>query len=155
MARPALLSILLASAATLAIASDDQTTCTVPSRFAASNGNEDDSPAINAAFAKCAHHGIVLFPKGTDYAVLTSISAKNLSNVEIRMGGNLHLPKNLTYVQEYYNTTVGSGNLYWFTFAGDQVHYIGTPNVTTGWINSYGQAWWYACDPLCTLSVLA
>lgn len=141
MARLALLSFLLTYAVTVASASDNQTTCTVPSKYAASNGTEDDSPAINAAFAKCAHDGVILFSEGTDYAVLTPITAK-LSNVEIRMGGNLHLPKNLTYVQEYYNTTVGSGNLYWFTFAGDQVHYIGTPNVTTGWINSYGQAWW-------------
>lgn len=37
-----------------------------------------------------------------------------------------------------------SGTLYWFTFAGPKVNYIGTSNVTTGWIYSYGQSWWDA-----------
>lgn len=36
------------------------------------------------------------------------------------------------------------GTLYWFQFSGASVNYIGTPNVTTGWIYSYGQQWWDA-----------
>jgi hypothetical protein len=32
--------------------------------------------------------------------------------------------------------------LYWITLAGPSIDYIGTDNVTNGWIDSYGQAWW-------------
>lgn len=122
-----------------------QKTCQVPSKYSSSNGTANDSPAITQAFAKCGNNGVIAFAEGVDYNVLTPISATNLSNVEIRMYGNLNLPRNVSYVRELYNaTTGGSGNLYWFEFAGSKVSYVSTPNVTTGWINSYGQAWWDA-----------
>lgn len=40
--------------------------------------------------------------------------------------------------------TTGNGTLAWFNFAGTNIQYIGTENVTNGWIYSYGQAWWDA-----------
>lgn len=119
-----------------------QRRCVVPS----SNGQADDSPAISAAFAQCAHNGIVTFSLGVDYNVFAPISATNLSNVKIEMHGNLHLPQNITYMQQIYNqsTTEEDDDLYWFKLAGPGLHYQGTPNVTTGWIYSYGQGWWDA-----------
>ena len=35
-------------------------------------------------------------------------------------------------------------NVFWLTFAGPNVNFVGTDNVTNGWIYSYGQAWWDA-----------
>ncbi|KAK4539971.1 hypothetical protein LTR36_009941 [Oleoguttula mirabilis] len=122
-------------------------TCQVASKYAASNGTADDSPAIAAAFAACANGGTVSFAVGVDYNALTPVIATNLSDVTIEMYGNIHLPQNVTYVQALFNDTTyatGASNLYWFAFAGPGIKYVGTPNVTTGWINSYGQAWWDA-----------
>jgi polygalacturonase len=63
------------------------------------------------------------------------------------MNGNLHLPQNITAVQEIVNGTGGtlySNGKYWFTFSGPCIDYIGSADVNNGWINSYGQAWWDA-----------
>jgi len=122
-------------------------TCKIPSKYASSNGTADDSPAIASAFAICANGGTIVFSEGVDYNVFTPISALNLSHATIEVYGNLHLPQNVTAVQALFNETTyasGSTNLYWFSFQGPGIKYVGTPNVTTGWINSYGQAWWDA-----------
>lgn len=113
---------------------------------ASSNGTADDSPAIAAAFEMCGTNGTVAFAEGVNYNVLTPLHASGLSEVTIQMFGNLLLPTNLTYVQALYNATIGDSgdNFYWLSFEGSQVRYIGTPNVTTGWIQSFGQAWWDA-----------
>jgi hypothetical protein len=61
------------------------------------------------------------------------------------MQGSLHLPQNVTAVQVLVNTSnilTYSITLYWISFAGPNIDYIGTDNVTNGWIDSYGQAWW-------------
>jgi len=122
-------------------------TCTIASQYAASNGTADDSPAIASAFAQCADGGTILFSEGVDYNVFSPVSATNLSNVKIQVYGNLHLPQNVTAMQELFNTTTaasGSSNLYWFTLQGPGISFEGTSNITTGWINSYGQGWWDA-----------
>jgi hypothetical protein len=121
--------------------------CTIASKYLASNGTADDSPAVASAFATCAEDSIIVFSEGVDYNILTPISATNLSNVEIKVEGNLHLPKNVTYIQNIVNTSNAltySTALYWFTFSGPSIHYAGIGNITTGWINSYGQNWWDA-----------
>ena len=120
--------------------------CTVLSKFAASNGKADDSPAITAAFENCGAGGIVTFSAGVDYNVFTPVSANQLNGVIIEMLGNLHLPQNITYMQQIYNqsTTPDDDNLYWFDLEGPGIHYMGTANITTGWIYSYGQQWWDA-----------
>jgi Glycosyl hydrolases family 28 len=120
-------------------------TCVVPSKYLSSNGTADDSPAIASALAKCSKDAVITFCEGVDYNILNPISAKNLSNVEIQMRGNFHLPKNITAVQNLVNTSNAltySTTLYWITLAGPSIDYIGTDNVTNGWIDSYGQAWW-------------
>lgn len=119
--------------------------CIVDSQYVSSNGTADDSPAIQQAFAKCSRDAVVVFKEGVDYNVFYPISAKNLSNVEIQMNGNLHLPQNITAIQALVNQSNAltySTRLYWFSFAGPQIDYIGTSNVSSGWIYSYGQAWW-------------
>jgi hypothetical protein len=83
-----------------ALASESRPTlCVIPSRYAASNGTADDSPAIKSAFARCARDSVIVFQENTDYNVFSPISAKNLSNVAIAVQGNLHLPQNISYVQ--------------------------------------------------------
>jgi polygalacturonase len=122
-----------------------QKTCVIPSSYASSNGTTDDSPAIAKAFAQCSKDAIVTFSAGVDYYVMTPITATNLSNVEIQMYGNLHLPQNISYVQNLVNQSgTYSSALYWFSFAGPGIDYLGTSNVSSGWIHSYGQAWWDA-----------
>ena len=116
-------------------------TCVVPS----SGGVSDDSAAIANVFARCSNNSIIKFSQGVDYNVFQPISATNLSNVEISMQGNLHLPQNVTAIQAIVNETTGSAqatNLYWFSFAGPKIDWVGTSNITNGWIYSYGQAWW-------------
>jgi hypothetical protein len=120
-------------------------TCTIASKYKVSGGTADDSPAITAAFAKCAKDATVVFEEGVDYNVLKPVSATNLSNVTIQMLGTLHLPTNITAIQALVNETTAATNasaLYWFTFSGPSINYLGSPDITNGWIESYGQAWW-------------
>lgn len=124
-----------------------QRVCVIPSIYALTNGTGDDSPAIAAAFKDCSSNAVIVFSEGTDYNVFNPITAVDLDNVGIQMQGNLHLPQNITYVQAIVN---GSGansyttTPYWFKLAGPYLDYTGSDNVTNGWINSYGQAWWDA-----------
>jgi len=120
-------------------------TCVVPSKYLASNGTADDSPAIISALAKFSKDAVITFCEGVNYNIFNPISAKDLSNVEIRMRGNLHRPQNITAVQKLVNISTAltySTTLYWFALAGTSIDYISTDNVTNGWIESYGQAWW-------------
>ncbi|KAH8762199.1 pectin lyase fold/virulence factor [Hyaloscypha sp. PMI_1271] len=120
-------------------------TCVVPSKYLASNGTADDSPAIISALAKCSKDAVIAFCEGLNYNIFNPTSAKDLSNVEIRMRGNLHLPQNITAVQKLVNISTAltySTTLYWIALAGPSIDYIRTNIVTNGWIESYGQAWW-------------
>jgi hypothetical protein len=118
----------------------------IRSNYISSNGTADDSDAIACAFATCSKDAVIEFEEGVDYNVFQPITATNLSNVGIHMRGNLHLPQNITAIQALVNATSNTyaGALYWFKFAGLDIDYISTNNVTSGWINSYGQAWWDA-----------
>jgi polygalacturonase len=61
---PLLLSLGLGASAVLAQNSTFGKTCTIPSKYAYSNGTEDDSPAIASAFAACSSGGTVVFSEG-------------------------------------------------------------------------------------------
>lgn len=135
-----LLSAGLGAATVLAQNSTAGRTCTIPSKYASSNGTEDDSPAIASAFAECAQGGTVVFSDGVDYNAFTPISAKNLSSVTIQMYGNLHLSQDIEATRKIISAS--SSTIYWFDFKGSDVHYIGGESIENGWINSYGQAWW-------------
>jgi hypothetical protein len=100
-----------------------------------------------ATLAVSSSDSVIIFSEGVDYNILTPIVATNLSNVAIQVQGNLHLPQNVTYIQNIVNASNAltySTSLYWFTFSGPSIDYIGTDSVTDGWIDSYGQAWWDA-----------
>lgn len=142
------------------LVSSETTTCVVPSNYESSNGVASDADAIAAAFAECSENAIIEFSEGVDYNVFEPVVAKNLSNVVISLKGNWNLPQNISHVQSLVNASGGS--LYWFNFKGTNIQFVGTPNVsrsrrlfprgvgltigkiTTGWIKSYGQAWWDA-----------
>lgn len=115
-------------------------TCVVPSNYDASNGTEDDSPAINSAFEKCGHGGTVVFEEGVSYSILKPIIASNLSDVTIQMHGNLHLSKDIEATREMVNSSTST--FYWFLFAGQGIHWDGPKNINNGWIFSGGQKWW-------------
>lgn len=114
--------------------------CVVPSKYQASNGMADDSAAVSQAFAQCATDSVIIFEEGVNYNIFQPITATNLSNVKIRMHGNLHLPQNITAVQNI----VSDGTSTWFTLEGPKVDWIGPEDVNNGWIDSYGQPWWDA-----------
>ncbi|KAK5230372.1 hypothetical protein LTR47_007788 [Exophiala xenobiotica] len=140
----------LASALNLHDHSKRANTCTILSKYKSSGGKADDSPVIASAFAKCSQDATIVFSEGVDYNVLQPLVATNLSNVVIQMQGNLHLPRNITAIQALVNKTTAATNgsaLYWFTLGGESVEYVGTQNVTNGWIDSYGQSWWNANPP--------
>ena len=40
--------------------------CTIASSYASSNDTEDDSPAVQAAFAQCARDSVIVFSDGVD-----------------------------------------------------------------------------------------
>lgn len=107
--------------------------CVIPSKYLSSNASADDSPAVAAALAKCSSNSVIIFSEGVDYNIFTPISATNLSNVAIQMQGNLHLPQNVTAVQNLVNSSNAltySTALYWFTFAGPLIDYVGTSNLS-------------------------
>jgi Glycosyl hydrolases family 28 len=106
------------------------------------NVNSDDSPAFESALERCSSNAIVQFSAGVNYNIWTPIKAK-LSNVEIRVDGNLSLPKRIDEVQRI----VQDGEKTWFAFTGSKVHWIGSQNPQTGWINSWGQQWYDANPP--------
>jgi polygalacturonase len=117
--------------------------CVIP----ASNSTSDDSATVNSVFSQCATDSVIVFKEGVNYNIFKPISATNLSNVEIQMKGNLHLPQSIAEVQRIVNGTnrpLYSNGQYWFTFSGPRIDYTGSSNVNNGWINSYGQAWWDA-----------
>lgn len=118
-------------------------TCVIPSQYQSSQGTADDTPAIARAFAQCATDATIIFQHGVDYNLFSPLSATNLSNVEIRMHGNLHLPQDIPTVQ----AIVKNGTTTWITLKGPRVDWTGSPDLTTSWINSYGQAWWDANPP--------
>jgi len=120
------------------------TQCVIPSKWNCSNGTACDSPAIQETFARCSKDSEIIFSEGVDYNVCTPISQTNLSNVVVRHLGNLHIPQDIPYVQ---NQVANNSGNYWWTLKGNDVSWIGTPNVSSG-----GSA--MRCDPgLCCLCV--
>lgn len=103
------------------------TTCVVSSNYESSNGTASDADAIAAAFAECSENATIEFSEGVDYNVFEPVTATNLSNVVISLKGNWNLPQNISYVQSLVNSS--GGTLYWFSFEGTNIHFVGTPNV--------------------------
>lgn len=137
-----LLSLGLAAIACASPSAPRNKQCIIPRSSGLPTGTTNDSPAVASAFASCSKDAVITFQQGAEYNIFSPISATNLSNVEIQILGNLNLPQNITAVQTLVNAS--GGTLYWFKFSGPNIDFVGTGNVSAGWINSYGQAWWDA-----------
>lgn len=120
--------LVLALLAKATLASDVTTTCVVPSNYESSNGVASDADAIAAAFAECSENAMIEFSEGVDYNVFEPVVATNLSNVVISLKGNWNLPQNISYIQSLVDASGGS--LYWFSFKGTNIQFVGTPNVS-------------------------
>lgn len=77
-----------------------------------------------------------------NYNVFTPILADNLTDVNIQVLGNLHLPQDIESTRKL--ILASSQTIYWFNFRGSNIHYTGSIDPNHGWINSYGQQWWDA-----------
>ncbi|KAJ1568055.1 hypothetical protein HK405_003790 [Cladochytrium tenue] len=69
-------------------------TCT-PTSYASSS--KDDSPAINAAIKSCGAGGVIKFPAGVQYSVLSQITLTGCSACDLQIEGTLKASDNLTY----------------------------------------------------------
>ena len=88
-------ALLVSSSLLHARATSRSRTCVVKP----SNGTSDDSVAAAAAFADCSNDAVIIFSPSVEYNIYSPLIATNLSNVEISVQGNLHLPQSLTAVQ--------------------------------------------------------
>jgi hypothetical protein len=63
--------------------------------------NADDSPALIAALSNASYttDATILFSEGVDYNIWTPINFPELTNVLIKLDGNMSIPKNVTAVQ--------------------------------------------------------
>jgi polygalacturonase len=123
---------------TAVVAQSRTKTCTI----ASSNGRSDDSPSVTNALKSCSSNAIIEFQSGVTYNIWTPVSAK-LTNVEIRVNGNLQLPNSIKQVQ----SIVNGGSSRWFSFSGSKVDWIGSKDPKWGWIDSFGQQWYDANPP--------
>ncbi|PPQ63463.1 hypothetical protein CVT24_004995 [Panaeolus cyanescens] len=115
--------------------------CTVP---ASGDGITDDSPAILKAFTDCQKDSIITFT-AANYSAFTPISLTDLSNVTVRLNGNLLLPNNMTRVQQAINITQNQASTYatpWFYIQGTDVQILGSDEFEWGQFHGFGQQWW-------------
>lgn len=103
------LCTLALTSALLPRASSRSNTCVVSSKYKSSGGKANDAPAFEAALKKCATDSNIIL-NATDYNILTPISATKLSNVGIRVQGNLHMPRDRAVVQKIVNDTTAATN---------------------------------------------
>ncbi|KAI0800508.1 pectin lyase fold/virulence factor [Fomes fomentarius] len=106
---------------------------------------QDDTPALTTALAtgNFSKNATILFAKGTTYNIFTPIKFPPLTNVEVRIEGNLSYPEDIPTIQKI----VGSSNFpgSWFTFnGGNNVTLRGSADPDWGWVDGHGQAWWDA-----------
>lgn len=118
---------LAASGLLLSGAASALQTCIVPTMCTCSGSEMSDAAVLSDVFARCSQDSIIEFAEGVDYNVFSPLVATNLSNVVISLKGNWNLPQNVSAVQEL--VAAANGSLTWFTFAGNNVSIIGTPNV--------------------------
>ncbi|CAN6642770.1 hypothetical protein TRVA0_019S01662 [Trichomonascus vanleenenianus] len=111
----------------------------------------DDTPFIQRALTQCGNDSVIEFQEGITYNVWTPARFENLSNVEIRIHGNLTLPTNMTYIQDVVGGTANGQDAslsgYWFVLSGDNIRFQGNPKDEWGWIECYGQQWWNLMTP--------
>lgn len=105
-------------------------------------GGGDDTPAFHAAVQECGSGGVIEFSEGVDYNFLTPVAATGMKNAELKFLGNMHLPSNITYVQETVAATGAADWIFWYDFQGSDITITGNRNATQGWFNGHGQEWY-------------
>ncbi|KAE9391768.1 pectin lyase-like protein [Gymnopus androsaceus JB14] len=110
----------------------------------ASGQGQDDTPALTAVLANFSSNSTILFQKGITYNIFTPIKFPVLTNVEVRIEGNLTYPTNITAIQGVYTLfCFYSRRTDWFTFTGGtNVTLRGSTDPEWGWVDAHGQAWW-------------
>ncbi|KAJ7729082.1 pectin lyase fold/virulence factor [Mycena maculata] len=104
---------------------------------------EDDTPGLLALVSNHASNATIMFNKGVTYNIFIAIKFPVLTNVEIRIEGNLTYPTNITAIQDVVGSSSFPGS--WFTFSGgDNVTLRGSTDPHWGWVDAHGQAWWDA-----------
>ncbi|KAJ7696742.1 pectin lyase fold/virulence factor [Mycena rosella] len=105
--------------------------------------NENDTPGLLALVTNHSTNATIMFSKGVTYNIFTAIKFPVLSNVEIRIEGNLTYPSDISEVQAVVGASSFPGS--WFTFTGGKnVTLRGSTDPKWGWVDGHGQAWWDA-----------
>lgn len=114
------------------------TTFTVPHL-----AGQDDTPALLEAMKDLSSDSTILFESGITYNIFTPIQFPELTNVEIRIEGNLTYPTDIPTIQKIVGAAGFPGS--WITFTGGtNVTLQGSLDPHWGWIDGHGQAWWDA-----------
>ncbi|KAJ7457835.1 pectin lyase-like protein [Mycena latifolia] len=124
-----LLSLLLLQAS-VALAWD---TFTVPHLAGA-----DDTPGLLALVTNHSSNATIMFSKGTTYNIFTAVKFPVLTNVEVRIEGNLTYLTNITAIQEL------PGIMVHLHRRELNVTLRGSTDPKWGWVDGHGQAWWDA-----------
>lgn len=104
----------------------------------ASNGT-DDSSAVADAVNRCKSDATILFTPGAEYVFAQPVRFQDLSNVEVRAWGNIHLPA-MQEVQQALQSQNGS-DVPWIFVSGDRVVWRGSEKHDSGWIYGNGTEW--------------
>ncbi|KAH7926860.1 glycoside hydrolase family 28 protein [Leucogyrophana mollusca] len=101
----------------------------------------DDTPALMAAVSNYASDASIVFQANTTYNVWSPITFPPLTNVEVRVEGNLTYPTSIETVQGYVGAANYSGA--WIAFTGgNNVTLRGNTDPDWGWVDGHGQQWW-------------
>ncbi|PPQ69987.1 hypothetical protein CVT26_013275 [Gymnopilus dilepis] len=104
---------------------------------------KDDTPALLAALPKFSTNSTILFQQGITYNIFTPVKFPALTNVEVRIEGNLTYPSDIPTVQAAVASSSYPGA--WFAFSGgSNVTLRGSQDPKWGWVDAHGQAWWDA-----------
>ncbi|KAI5121311.1 hypothetical protein M0805_003778 [Coniferiporia weirii] len=128
--------LLLSVLTSINLAAARQSIFTVPHTDGA-----DDALGFAAAVQNYSTNSTILFKEGVTYNIYSPIKFPTLSNVEIRIEGNLSYPSDIATVQEAVSSSDFPGA--WLTFTGGtNVTLRGSADPSWGWIDGHGQTWW-------------
>ncbi|KAJ7207512.1 pectin lyase fold/virulence factor [Mycena pura] len=101
----------------------------------------DDTPGLLALVSKHSSDATILFSRGVTYNAFSAINFPVLTNVEIRIEGNVTYPQDIAAIQAVVGASSFPGA--WFTFSGGtNVTLRGSTDPKWGWVDGHGQAWW-------------
>ncbi|KIM29881.1 glycoside hydrolase family 28 protein [Serendipita vermifera MAFF 305830] len=107
--------------------------------------NADDAPAIVQVFKDCNVNSEITFQKNVAYNAWSPMKWDNLTNVVINIEGSIHLPNNITAVQQKVASNPNPPSSYaipWIYIQGSYVQLKGSSSDDGGAFHGYGQQWW-------------